>query len=371
MMTNSNVDEKMTTIQFLTLNGSRKKISLAASKTISQLWEEIETLYKGACRNRYYLVQLYPRIVYDDETLSSTLVSLGLVPTGNLGFEKRKQPKNSETINQEETQAKKEIGEREKQRALYEEQRREQLRMQKEDKVRRDNLLKEMQEDRELLALRSAPVMPKSEKVPDVQRLQNRIDGETHIKLVKLDGSKMLLSLSEKITISQLWDEIELKYTKLDRSKYRLAQVYPRKVYGEECMTTNLASLGLSPSATLTFEKEIPEVEMMRSNNAMKKTKVNKTVWTLGSFGAPLSKKPKTNSTKTQPSISNVKVDPQRYQLLDTDNSGHNGLPKDMKILAKGQGKTDYSKSSVNEWNKTYLSKLESGGATALKKDSI
>ena len=253
MMTNSNVDEKMTTIQFLTLDGSRKRISLAASKTISQLWEEIETLYKGVCRNLYYLVQLYPRIVYDDKTLSSTLFSLGLVPTGNLGFEKRKQPKNSETINQEETQAKKEIGEREKQRALYEEQRREQLRIQKEEKVRRENLLKEMKANQELLALRSAPVIPKSDK-PDVQRLQNRIDGETQIQLVKLDGTKMTLSLSEKITISQLWDEIESRYGEVERSKFRLVQPHPRKIYDGESMSSNLISLGLSPTATLKIE---------------------------------------------------------------------------------------------------------------------
>ena len=268
MMTNSNVDEKMTTIQFLTLNGSRKRISLAASKTISQLWEEIETLYKGVCRNLYYLVQLYPRIVYDDETLSSTLVSLGLVPTGNLGFEKRKQPKNSETINQEETQAKKEIGEREKQRALYEEQRREQLRIQKEEK---ENLISlglsptatlKIEDtgfifsiDKDFPPLNSAE-LTKSDKrrmahIPEKPK-KTFDDVKSFIQIWLPNGSKMELTMSHLNTISTIWNEIE-KIDKSWKKSHLLAARNRDVVYGEDTLETSLTSLGLSPFANLTL----------------------------------------------------------------------------------------------------------------------
>ena len=158
--------------------------------------------------------------------------------------------------------AEKEMTAKEKQRLIYEEYQRKRKMELAEEKVRQENMMREMQAHKELLALRIGLAIPKSsqpEQAPAVQnsQIERGTDGNdvVRIQLTKLDGSKMLMSTSAKKTISELWDEIEDKYKDVDRSQCHLVQRFPRKVFAEESMSSSLQSLGLTPTANLGFEK--------------------------------------------------------------------------------------------------------------------
>lgn len=159
----------------------------------------------------------------------------------------------------EKMQAEKEMTAKEKQRLIYEEYQKKRKIFLAEEKVRAENMEKEIQAHKDLLALRTGQALPKSsqpEPSPSIQKSQ--IIGDdiaARIQLAKLDGSKMLLSMSVKKTISDLWDEIEDKYKDVDRSQCHLVQRFPRKVFAKESMSSSLHSLGLTPTANLALEK--------------------------------------------------------------------------------------------------------------------
>ena len=162
----------------------------------------------------------------------------------------------------EKMHAEKEMTAKEKQRLIYEEYQRKRKMELAEEKVRQENMVREIQAHQELFALRTGLAIPKSsqpEQSPAVQnsQIERGTDGNdvVRIQLTKFDGSKMLMSTSAKKTISELWDEIENKYKDVDRSQCHLVQRFPRKVFAEESMSSSLQSLGLTPTANLGFEK--------------------------------------------------------------------------------------------------------------------
>ena len=285
MMKNTE-SERNVIIQLRKLDGSRMRLSLKETETISQLWDKIDFEYADVDRFQYELVQLYPRKIFGKEDWSSTLVSLGLVPTGNLGFEQRDDfdPKEKEMYEIRKAQ---ESQKKVKRSLHYEKYHDERKKAMKEDKLIRENLLKEIKADREMVALRTTVVqaqsifdhpddedqineVPKSYAKALRKRIKadkvassataisevgdNEVKNKTRIQFIKLDESKMTISLSDEKTILQLWDEIEARYKEVKRCRYCLVQLYPRKVFDGESLSLSLAFLGLSPSANLGFE---------------------------------------------------------------------------------------------------------------------
>lgn len=239
--------DNRTRIVLIMLDGSKVRMSMHATKTISQLWHEIEARFLDLNRNEYDLVHLHSRKVYSEDSMFSTLVSLNLFPVGVLGFDKKSRDMSIfEKINFQKDQ--KEI-----------------------EKILTKRLFVSMQMEEESRAKSQAAVqliMMNYKKITGNQHniqlegivkqnnpAANYDNGvETRIQLTKLDGSKLRISINDRRTISELWDEIEDKYKDVNREQYCLVQQYPRKCY-DKSLSSTLASLCLSPNGYLGFQK--------------------------------------------------------------------------------------------------------------------
>ena len=227
------------------LDGSKLRMTVRATKTISQLWDEIEARFQDLNRNEYDLVQLYSRQVYSEGSMLSTLVSLNLYPVGALGFEKKSRDMSVfEKIN---------LQKDEEDLAV--------LRSYKMELMLLSCIKKSQKMTKVELSSKKSATVKESEVQfhgivkQNIPAAKGDNGVETRLQLTKLDGSKMRMSISDRKTISELWDEIEVKYKEVNREQYDLFQQYPRKVY-DRSLTSTLASLCLSPSGNLGFQKK-------------------------------------------------------------------------------------------------------------------